>query len=85
VVINHNWISKSLDCRASQPSAGRNVHPRTVIDADVDVDWRGFGGRDLIPTHRKFPEGARQPRLIMLGTGRKQSTPIIHMRTVRVR
>jgi hypothetical protein len=26
----------------------------------VDVDWRGFGGRDLIPTHRKFPEGARQ-------------------------
>jgi hypothetical protein len=27
----------------------------------------------------KFPEGARQPRLIVLATGRKQSTPIIHM------
>jgi hypothetical protein len=53
-------------------------------DDDVDVDWRGFGGRDLIPTHRKFSEGARQPRLILLATGRKQSTPIIHMRTVRV-
>jgi hypothetical protein len=23
-----------------------------VVD-DVDVDWRGFGGRDLTPTHRK--------------------------------
>jgi hypothetical protein len=23
-------------------------------DVDVDVDWRGFGGRDLIPTHRKI-------------------------------
>jgi hypothetical protein len=22
---------------------------------DVDVDWRGFGGRNLIPTHRKIP------------------------------
>jgi hypothetical protein len=21
---------------------------------DVVVDWRGFGGRDLIPTHRKI-------------------------------
>jgi hypothetical protein len=21
---------------------------------DVDVYWRGFGGRDLIPTHRKI-------------------------------
>jgi hypothetical protein len=21
---------------------------------DVDVDWRGFGGRDLVPTHRKI-------------------------------
>jgi hypothetical protein len=20
-------------------------------EVDVDVDWRGFGGRDLIPTH----------------------------------
>jgi hypothetical protein len=28
----------------------------------------------------KFPEGARQPRLIVLATGRKQSTPIIHIR-----
>jgi hypothetical protein len=51
----------------------------------VDVDWRGFGGRDLIPTHRTFSEGARQPRLIVLATGRKQSTPTINMRTVCVR
>jgi hypothetical protein len=28
----------------------------------------------------EFPEGARQPRLIVLATGRKQSTPIIHIR-----
>jgi hypothetical protein len=28
----------------------------------------------------KFPEGARQPRLIVLATGRRQSTPIIHIR-----
>jgi hypothetical protein len=28
----------------------------------------------------KFPEGARQPRLIVLATERKQSTTIIHMR-----
>jgi hypothetical protein len=28
---------------------------------------------------RKFPLGVRQPRLIVLATGRKQSTPIIHM------
>jgi hypothetical protein len=28
----------------------------------------------------KFPEGARQSRLIVLATGRKQSTPIIHIR-----
>jgi hypothetical protein len=28
----------------------------------------------------KFPEDARQPRLIVLATGRKQSTPIMHMR-----
>jgi hypothetical protein len=28
----------------------------------------------------KFPEGARPPRLIVLATGRKQSTPIIHIR-----
>jgi hypothetical protein len=28
----------------------------------------------------KFPEGAHQPRLIVLTTGRKQSTPIIHIR-----
>jgi hypothetical protein len=27
----------------------------------------------------KIPEGARQPRLV-LATGRKQSTPIIHIR-----
>jgi hypothetical protein len=27
----------------------------------------------------KFREGARQPRLIVLATGRKQSTPIIHI------
>jgi hypothetical protein len=47
---------------------------------DVDVDWRGFGGRDLIPTHRKFPEGSRQSRLIVLATGMKQRTPIIHIR-----
>jgi hypothetical protein len=38
---------------------------------DVDVDWRGFGGRNLIPTYRKIPEGARQPRLIVLATGRE--------------
>jgi hypothetical protein len=28
----------------------------------------------------KFPEGACQPRLIVLATGRKQSTLIIHIR-----
>jgi hypothetical protein len=28
----------------------------------------------------KFPKGARQPRLIVLATGRKQRTPIIHIR-----
>jgi hypothetical protein len=28
----------------------------------------------------KFLEGARQPRLIVLATRRKQSTPIIHIR-----
>jgi hypothetical protein len=28
----------------------------------------------------KFPEDALQPRLIVLATGRKQSTPIIHIR-----
>jgi hypothetical protein len=28
----------------------------------------------------KFPEDARQPRLIVLDTGRKRSTPIIHIR-----
>jgi hypothetical protein len=45
-----------------------------------DVDWRGFGGQDLIPTNpQEFPEGARQPRLIVLATGRKQSTPINHI------
>jgi hypothetical protein len=55
-----------------------------ILDV-VDVDERGFEGRDLTPTHRKFPEGARQPRLIVLATGRKQSTPIIHMRTERIR
>jgi hypothetical protein len=49
----------------------------TLVVDDVDVDWRGFGGRDLIPTHRKFHEGARQPRAIVLATGRKESTPII--------
>jgi hypothetical protein len=27
----------------------------------------------------KFPEGARQPRPIVLATGRKESTPIIHI------
>jgi hypothetical protein len=27
----------------------------------------------------KFPEGARQPRLIVLATGRKHSTPINHI------
>jgi hypothetical protein len=27
----------------------------------------------------KFPEGARQPRVIVLATGRKESTPIIHI------
>jgi hypothetical protein len=27
----------------------------------------------------KFPECARQPRLIVLATGKKQSTPIIHI------
>jgi hypothetical protein len=43
------------------------------------VVWRGFGGRDLILLTGKFPEGARQPRLIVLATGRKQSTPIIHI------
>jgi hypothetical protein len=26
---------------------------QSVLNIDVDVDWRGFGGRDLIPTHRK--------------------------------
>jgi hypothetical protein len=33
----------------------------------------------------KVLEGARQPRLILLATGRKESTPIIHMRTERDR
>jgi hypothetical protein len=28
----------------------------------------------------KFPEGARQPRLIVLATERKQIAPIIHIR-----
>jgi hypothetical protein len=28
----------------------------------------------------KFPEGARQLRLIVLATGRKENTPIIHIR-----
>jgi hypothetical protein len=28
----------------------------------------------------KFPECARQPRLIVLATGRRESTPIIHIR-----
>jgi hypothetical protein len=28
----------------------------------------------------QFPEGARQPRLFVLANGRKQSTPIIHIR-----
>jgi hypothetical protein len=28
----------------------------------------------------KVPEGARQPSLIVVATGRKQSTPIIHIR-----
>jgi hypothetical protein len=33
-----------------------NKLPKEVreLDVDVDVDWRGFGGRDLIPTHRKI-------------------------------
>jgi hypothetical protein len=30
----------------------RKVLNQVVVD--VDVDWRGFGGRDLIPTHRKI-------------------------------
>jgi hypothetical protein len=47
---------------------------------DGEVDWRVFGGRDLIQPTGKFPEGARQPRLIVLATGRKQSTPIIQIR-----
>jgi hypothetical protein len=33
----------------------------------------------------KVPEGARQPRFIVLATGRKESTPIILMRAERVR
>jgi hypothetical protein len=52
---------------------------RELMYYDVYVDYRGFGGWDLIPTHRKFPECACQPRLIVLATGRKQSTPIIHI------
>jgi hypothetical protein len=43
-----------------------------------------FGGDSeagiLFQPTGKFPEGARQPRLIVLATGRKQSTPIIHIR-----
>jgi hypothetical protein len=31
----------------------------------------------------KFPEVALQPRLIVLSTGRKQNTPIIHIRPRR--
>jgi hypothetical protein len=49
------------------------------------IDWRAFGGRDPNPTQKtqpqgKIPECARQPRLIVLTTGRKQSTPIIQKR-----
>jgi hypothetical protein len=33
----------------------------------------------------KFPEGASRTRLIVLDIERKESTPIIPMRTVRVR
>jgi hypothetical protein len=35
--------------------------------------------RNLSQPTGKFPEGARQPKLIVLATGRKDSTPIIHM------
>jgi hypothetical protein len=31
-----------------------NMATNTHLDVDVDVDWRGFEGRDLIPTHRKI-------------------------------
>jgi hypothetical protein len=27
---------------------------RLMLIDDVDVDWRRFGGQDLIPTHRKI-------------------------------
>jgi hypothetical protein len=29
-----------------------NAGDKVVVD--VDVDWKGFGGRDLIPNHRKI-------------------------------
>jgi hypothetical protein len=58
----------------------KNWRGSTVYAFVVVVVWRGFGGRDLIITHSKFSEGARQPRLIVLATGRKENTPIIHMR-----
>jgi hypothetical protein len=51
-----------------------------IMYSIFDVDWRGFGGRDLTQPTGKFPEGARQSRLNVLATGRKQSTPIIHLR-----
>jgi hypothetical protein len=36
--------------------------------------------RILSQPRGKFPEGVGQLRLIVLATGRKQSTPIIHIR-----
>jgi hypothetical protein len=38
---------------------GHSIYLRscTIKDVDVDIDWRGFGGRDLIPTHRESSWG----------------------------
>jgi hypothetical protein len=77
MIRNNVWVTECLICfDASSPI----MYLMIIQMLMLIVDWRGFGGRDIIPTHRRFPEGARQPRLIVLGAGRKQSTPIIHIR-----
>jgi hypothetical protein len=40
----------------------------------------GLEAEILFQPTGKFPEGERQPRFIVLATGRKQSPPIIHIR-----
>jgi hypothetical protein len=56
----------------------------SIVFFDLNTSLLFFGGdleaRISSQPTGKFPEGARQPRLIVLATGRKQSTNIIHIR-----